>query len=82
MKRYLVLVIILILTLTSCSTIQPVKSDKLTIVTTVFPYYDFAKQLAGENAEVILLLPPGTDSHSFEPTTKLFVQNNFPGSFP
>jgi len=45
-------------------------SDKLNIVTTVFPAYDFARQVAGERAEVTLLVPPGTELHSFEPTAK------------
>ena len=45
-------------------------SDKLSIITTVFPSYDFAREIAGDNAEVSLLLPAGSDSHSFEPTPK------------
>lgn len=43
-------------------------SDKLQIVATLFPQYDFARQIAGEKAEITLLLPPGMESHSFEPT--------------
>lgn len=42
--------------------------DKLLIVTTLFPQYDFAKQIAGDKAEVVLLLSPGVESHDFEPT--------------
>lgn len=42
--------------------------SKLLIVTTLFPQYDFAKQIAGDNAEVVLLLSPGVESHDFEPT--------------
>lgn len=42
--------------------------DALKIVTTVFPAYDFARAAGGEAAEVTLLLPPGTESHSYEPT--------------
>lgn len=45
-----------------------VRSDKLQIVATLFPQYDFVRQIAGEHAEVILLLPPGVESHSYEPT--------------
>jgi len=37
-------------------------------VTTLFPQYDFARQIAGDKAEITLLLPPGAESHSFEPT--------------
>ncbi|MBO5555893.1 MAG: zinc ABC transporter substrate-binding protein [Oscillospiraceae bacterium] len=49
----------------------------LGIVTTVFPAYDFARQIAGERAQVTLLLPPGAESHSFEPTARdiLRIQN-------
>ena len=42
--------------------------DKLTVVATVFPAYDFARAIGGEAAEVSLLLPPGAESHSYEPT--------------
>lgn len=41
---------------------------KLTIVTTLFPFYDFTSQLVGDTSEVSLLLPPGVEPHSFEPT--------------
>lgn len=45
------------------------KSDgKISIVTTIFPYYDFVRQLAGDKANVRLLLSPGSDPHSYEPT--------------
>ena len=42
--------------------------NKLLIVTTLFPQYDFARQIAGDKAEVVLLLSPGVESHDFEPT--------------
>ncbi len=42
--------------------------DRMTIVATLFPQYDFARQIGGDWADVRLLLPPGTESHSFEPT--------------
>ena len=42
--------------------------EKLQVVTTVFPAYDFARAVGGDKAEVTLLLPPGAESHSYEPT--------------
>lgn len=42
--------------------------DKLQVVATIFPPYDFARQIGGENAQVTMLLPPGTESHSYDPT--------------
>ena len=40
------------------------------IVTTSFPCYDFARQIAGDHANVKMLLPPGSESHTFEPTAQ------------
>lgn len=40
---------------------------KISIVTTLFPLYDFVKNIGGEKVEVILLLSPGVDAHNFEP---------------
>ncbi len=43
-------------------------SGKLKIVTTVFPSYDFARQVAGDKADIKMLLPVGTETHHYEPT--------------
>ncbi|MBI5075060.1 MAG: zinc ABC transporter substrate-binding protein [Nitrospirae bacterium] len=43
------------------------RSGKLIVVATLFPLYDFAKNIAGDRADVKLLLPPGAEPHSFEP---------------
>ena len=39
---------------------------KIKIVATLFPQYDFARQIAGDYADVTLLLPPGMESHSYD----------------
>ena len=41
---------------------------KLKIVATNFPAYDFARAVAGDEAEVKMLLKPGAEMHDFEPT--------------
>jgi len=41
---------------------------KPVVVTTLYPLYEFARQLAGDRMEVQLLLPPGVEPHHFEPT--------------
>jgi len=46
------------------------QSGKLSVVSTIFPSYDFARQITGGLAEVTLLLPPGSESHTFEPTPR------------
>ena len=44
-----------------------VKEKKIKVVTTIFPLYDFARQVGRERIEVNLLLPPGVEAHAFEP---------------
>ena len=70
-KLYSVLLaLFLIFCAGGCGTQPADPQSGLSIVTTVFPAYDFARQIAGERAEVTLLLPPGAEAHSFEPTAK------------
>ncbi|MGB9715210.1 MAG: metal ABC transporter solute-binding protein, Zn/Mn family [Thermodesulfovibrionales bacterium] len=46
------------------------EEKKLKVITTLFPLYDFAKNIGKEKADVSLILPPGVESHSFEPKPK------------
>ena len=63
------------LALTACASPAPeTEGEGLSIVATVFPAYDFARQVAGEDAEVTLLVPPGSESHSFEPTPQDIIR--------
>ena len=41
--------------------------NKIEIVASLFPQYDFARAIAGDKAAVTLLLPPGLESHTFDP---------------
>lgn len=52
------------------------ENGKLKIVTAIFPAYDFARQVFGDTAEVTLLLKPGTESHSYDPSAKDIVKIN------
>ena len=51
-------------------------SDKLQIVTTLFPQYDFARVIGGDKVDVTLLLPAGMESHSYEPTPADIIKIN------
>lgn len=44
------------------------KKEKLTVITTGFATYDFAKQLVADKGDVVMLLSPGEESHTYEPT--------------
>lgn len=49
---------------------------KPVVVATIFPYCDFVKNVCGDAVEAVLLVPPGADSHSYEPTPKDVRQVN------
>ncbi len=62
-------------TLTGCGSVRDTHGDvgtpddgKLKVVTTLFPYYDFTRQIAGDAVDISMVIPAGQDSHSFEPT--------------
>lgn len=55
---------------TACGNESVNDDNKLKIVATLFPQYDFANQITGGNADVTLLLTPGSESHTYEPTPK------------
>lgn len=70
MKLRLILLILVVI-MAGCQK-PPSSTDnqalkKLSIVTTLFPLYDFARTICGDKANVTLLLPPGVEAHSFEP---------------
>ena len=54
----------------ACAPSALASEASLSIVCTIFPAYDFARQLAGDTAQVRLLLPPGSESHSYEPSPR------------
>ena len=72
MIRALAALLLLCLFLAGCSSAAPAEEDGdlPELVATVFPAYVFARQLAGDRARVTLLVPPGSESHSFEPTPR------------
>jgi zinc transport system substrate-binding protein len=46
---------------------KEIETNKITIVTTLFPLYDMAKNIGADKAEVSMLLLPGMEPHTFEP---------------
>lgn len=76
MKRLIAALLCLCLILCGC-TAQPEKphdETKLQIVCTSFPAYDFAREIAGDRAELTLLIKPGSEVHSYEPTPKDMIR--------
>ena len=80
MKRKLLAlaaVLALLLTFTACGGDGGGEDGRLKIIAANFPGYDLARAVTGDLADVQLLLPPGAESHSYEPTPRdiLAVQN-------
>ena len=64
-------VILVLICFTACSDVKSKESQKKSIVTTVFPVYDWVMNVLGEKEssfDVTLLLDSGVDMHSYQPT--------------
>ena len=54
------------------------QDGKINVTSTIFPAYDFVRQIAADKVNLIMLLPPGSESHSFEPSPRdiITIQNS------
>lgn len=54
------------------------KSDEkgIKITTTIFPLYDFAREVGGDRVSVKMMLPPGAEAHTYEPTPGDIIRLN------
>lgn len=75
MKKFFALLAALtaILGLTACGGEPPAEDGRPLVMATNFPAYDLAREACGDLARVELLLPPGTESHSYEPTPRNII---------
>jgi len=53
-------------------------NGKINVTTSIFTPYDFVRQIAGDKVNLSMLLPPGSESHSFEPSPRdiITIQNS------
>lgn len=68
--------ILSLVTLASCGE-NPIEDDgKLSVVCTIFPCYDWTRQVVGdnENVDITYLLDDGSDLHSFQPTAEDMIK--------
>lgn len=72
----LLVVIASLYALTNLNRSKKKHTDKISVVTTLFPLYDFAKNIGQGEVEVTLLLPPGVEAHTFEPNPGDIVKIN------
>ncbi|MCL1795252.1 MAG: metal ABC transporter substrate-binding protein [Clostridia bacterium] len=69
MRKGILQIVVLVFIL-SCSRAGFTEAPKLNVVTTIFPPYDFTREIAGDCVNLKMLLPPGAESHSYEPTPR------------
>ena len=67
MKKILTLTLSILFLLSGCATNTKKSTDKISIVTTIFPVYDFVRAVADDKADIKLLIDPGTEVHAFDP---------------
>ncbi len=70
MKK-IVLILIVLLTsflLFGCTQTGNINDEKIEVMASFFPFYDIAKNVAGDKASVSVLVAPGTEPHSFNPS--------------
>lgn len=75
-KKLKCIAVIFVLFLTACVPQMngTEESGKINITATIFPQYDFARQIAGDKANVTMLLPAGSESHTYEPSPQDIIK--------
>lgn len=66
-------VLIIITVFAGCQT-KTDTTKKISVVATIFPQYDFVRQIAGDNVDLTMLLSPGEETHSYEPTPQDIIK--------
>ncbi|MGN0963104.1 MAG: metal ABC transporter substrate-binding protein, partial [Clostridia bacterium] len=71
MKRCLLLFILIgVFLFSGCGAVTDITEETsgLSVVSTTFPGYDLARAVVGDKGKVTMLLAPGEETHSFDPT--------------
>ena len=66
--------VLILLSLCACGGVGSAENDKIKVICTVFPIYDWTREIAGDKAEIIWLTENGTDMHSFQPSAADMVK--------
>ncbi len=69
MKKYIAVLLCVVMVFSLCGCAERQADDgRLQVMCTLFPYYDFVRAIGGDEVNVSLLVTPGKETHSFEPT--------------
>ena len=67
---------VMITMLTSCGRVRSDENEgdeRLRVVATIFPQYDFVRAVAGDRVSLTMLVSPGSESHTYEPSIRDIV---------
>jgi zinc transport system substrate-binding protein len=53
---------------------QPSKNNRIGVVVTILPQAEFVQRIAGDHAHITVMIPPGADPHTYEPTPSQLVE--------
>lgn len=81
MKKLIISLIVLIIIVTGLIVLSNGKNNvmkkepgKINVIATVYPVYDFAREVAGDKANVSMLIAPGVEIHDYEPTPQDIIK--------
>ncbi len=77
MKKIFTLILsvaLCIVSLCACGDSYNNNNGKLSVVATIFPPYDFSRQIAGDKIDLTMLLRPGMESHDYDPTPQDIIK--------
>ena len=72
----IIILTVILLSLNTYKGKEVKSSSKVKVVATLFPQYDFARQIGKDKVEVSLLLKPGTEVHTYDPSPKDIIKIN------
>lgn len=73
--KYIKILLISLLMLSGCTTVN-VESDKPNVIVTLFPQYDMVRSIAQDKVNLEFLLPAGVEPHAYEPTPSTLIKIN------
>jgi zinc transport system substrate-binding protein len=65
---------VLLATVAAACQEAPAPAGKPLVVASFYPMYEFSRQVAGDRAEVVSLVPPGVEPHDWEPSPQKLVE--------
>lgn len=76
MRKSLIVVLVFFVSLfvSGCSSSTEQENEKLTIVTTIYPIYDWINEIAGDNVDVSYLVDSGIDLHNYDPSVNDIIE--------